>query len=287
MPKYIACLLISLLCGPGGTSTTLAADGVLEISQACAVAGCFSGDTAGFPVTITGAAGKSYLLTSSLTVPNQNTSAIQISIEGISVDLNGFTIKGTTTCNYLPYADCSPVGTGNGISGPAIISVRNGIISGMGGYGLDLGFDSVAEDVRVLTNGLGGIRMGPGGAVRSVTANANNGYGILTDFRNGIYSVIATNNNDGGIKMGQSGLVRDSVMHSNGGPGMECLEGCLATSNQISGNFGGALVAPPTCASTTLAYSGNQINGNFGPISTGCVAQIGQNLCNGSTATCP
>ncbi len=33
-----------------------AVDGVLEINQACAVnAGCFAGDTAGFPVTITGA----------------------------------------------------------------------------------------------------------------------------------------------------------------------------------------------------------------------------------------
>ncbi len=31
-----------------------AADGVLEINQACAAAGCFAGDSAGFPVTLRG-----------------------------------------------------------------------------------------------------------------------------------------------------------------------------------------------------------------------------------------
>ena len=41
-----------------------AVDGVLEINQTCAVnTGCFSGDAAGFPVTIDGSAGLSYVLT--------------------------------------------------------------------------------------------------------------------------------------------------------------------------------------------------------------------------------
>ncbi len=44
-----------------------AADGVVEISQACAAAGCFRADVAGFPVTIDGSAGKSYRLTGDLT----------------------------------------------------------------------------------------------------------------------------------------------------------------------------------------------------------------------------
>jgi hypothetical protein len=44
-----------------------ASNGVAEISHACAVhTGCFAGDTAGYPVTITRAAGPSYTLTSDL-----------------------------------------------------------------------------------------------------------------------------------------------------------------------------------------------------------------------------
>lgn len=285
MRKDYRYLLILLCCGcaePG-----FASDGVLEINQACVIGGCFSGDTAGFPVTIDGSAGKSYLLTSSLAVSSPNTSAIQISTDGVSLDLNGFTIKGTTTCGYQPYAVCGPTGSGNGISGPSNIAVRNGIVSGMGGYGLDLGFDSVAENIRTLNNGLGGIRVGPGSSVRSATANANGGNGVTTDFRSGVYSVIATNNNMAGIALGQGALVRDSVIHSNGGNGIECLNGCLASGNQVSSNFAVGLVAPANCGSGTLAYGGHQINGNLAGVATGCVAQLGQNLCEGSTAACP
>jgi hypothetical protein len=268
-------------------STAKASDGVLEISQACALAGCFSGDTAGFPVTIDGSAGRSYILTSSLTVANQNTTAIQITTDGVSLDLNGFSIRGTLLCNYLPYAVCTPVGTGNGIAALGNAAIRNGTIVAMGGYGLDMSFDSVVEDVRVLGNGLGGLRMGPGSSTRDVIANANNGYGILTDFRNTVHAVNATNNGAGGIKVGQSSLVRDSVVHSNNGPGIECLAGCLATGNQASGNIGAGLAGPTTCVNSDLSYSGNQIRGNSGGFLTGCGVQIGPNSCNGSTASCP
>ena len=53
-------LLLLALAGPA-----LAVDGVVEINQTCAVqTGCFSGDTAGYPVTITQPG--SYRLTSNL-----------------------------------------------------------------------------------------------------------------------------------------------------------------------------------------------------------------------------
>ena len=44
-----------------------ASEGALEINQTCALqTGCFAGDGAGFPVTIDGSAGSSYLLTGDL-----------------------------------------------------------------------------------------------------------------------------------------------------------------------------------------------------------------------------
>jgi len=239
-------------------------------------------------VTIDGSAGASYVLTGSLSVPNENTSAIQITIDGISVDLNGFSIRGITTCGFIPYAVCAPVGTGNGISGSNNTSVRNGTVIGMGGYGLDLGFDGVTENVRVLNSGLGGIRLGPGSAARAVTANGNNGFGVKVDFRGAVYSAITTNNNLNGIELGEGAIVRDSVVHSNGQHGLVCSNDCLATANEATGNGGFGFLAPDNCPiNGTLAYGGNVISRNAGGIIQGCSAQLGANVCNGTTAACP
>jgi len=278
--------LLTLLLA--GVSAANAADGVLEISQACVPAGCFGGDAPGFPVTIDGSAGHSYALTSDLTVPDEHTTAIEISASAISLDLNGFSVRGITTCNYFPYADCGPVGTGHGIAANAgIVHVRNGAVVGLGGYGIDLSFDSVVEEVRALNNGLGGIRLGPGSAARGVTANANGGHGVSALFRAGVHSAVATNNNQNGIWVGDGSIVRDSVVHSNGQNGIQCSGDCLATANEITANGGAGLVGPASCSSgTVVAYGGSLINRNAGGTVQGCALQVGSNVCGLST-NCP
>ena len=97
--KYGSALLWRIaLLALGLSSPALAVDGMLEINQACAVStGCFSGDAAGLPVTITAAG--SYRLTSNLTVPDENTDGIVVSANDISIDLNGFGIIGPVTCS--------------------------------------------------------------------------------------------------------------------------------------------------------------------------------------------
>ena len=89
----IACasVVLSLMLVLAPAATALAADGVVEINQACALAGCFAGDAAGFPVSITSSG--SYVLTSDL-APGA-TDAISIPADDVTVDLNGFTIAGT------------------------------------------------------------------------------------------------------------------------------------------------------------------------------------------------
>ncbi|MBY0400484.1 hypothetical protein K2X89_09335, partial [Myxococcota bacterium] len=108
-------------------SSAHAIDGVLEINQACASGpGCFSGDTAGFPVQVV--AGGSYRLTSSLIAPNQSVTLISITAVGARVDLNGFSIQGTNT--YAgPGQACTASGTGDGVVASAVASgasVSNG-----------------------------------------------------------------------------------------------------------------------------------------------------------------
>ena len=280
-------ILMCLALGLAGVPGAFASDGVLEINQACALSGCFSGDAPSFPVTIDGNAGTSYLLTSSLLVPNENTTAILITAGGVSLDLNGFSIRGITNCNFLPYAVCAPVGNGHGVSGLGSTLVRNGTVSGMGGYGLDLGFDSVAESVRALYNGLGGVQLGPGSSARAVTANANGGSGLNISFRGGAYSTIATNNNVSGIRVGEGSIVRDSVVNSNGMHGIECSDDCLATANEVTRNFGAGFLGPNDCLVGVLAYGGNMISPHSQGYVVGCSAQIGTNVCGGPGISCP
>jgi len=89
-----------------------AVDGVLEINQTCAVnTGCFSGDTAGFPVTIDGSAGRSYRLTGDLVLPNGNTHGVRITTQDVGIDLNAFAIIGTA-CVGATNSSC-PARLGN------------------------------------------------------------------------------------------------------------------------------------------------------------------------------
>ena len=102
MVRPASVTVVLVLLAPFG----LANDGVLEINQACAVnTGCFPGDTGGFPVTIDGSAGRSYRLTSDLTVPSADTSGIVVTISDVGIDLNNFAILGP-----CPKRACTPPG---------------------------------------------------------------------------------------------------------------------------------------------------------------------------------
>src|ERR1022692_224651 len=89
-----------------------AVDGVVLISQVQALAGNVTpGDAPGFPVTIS--VPGSYRLSGNLTVPDQNTTAIQIAADNVTIDLNGFSILGPTVCTGTPaVTSCGPKGSG-------------------------------------------------------------------------------------------------------------------------------------------------------------------------------
>src|SRR6266567_2659981 len=92
-----------------------AVDGVVLINQSSALAGNVTpGDAPGFPVTISVAG--SYRLSGNLTVPDANTTAIEITADDVTIDLNGFSIIGPTVCSGgPPVTSCSPTGSGAGI----------------------------------------------------------------------------------------------------------------------------------------------------------------------------
>ena len=175
-PLWTIALLTIALASPA-----LAVDGVLEINQACAVnTGCFSGDAAGLPVTITAAG--SYRLTGNLTVPDENTDGITVSANDVGIDLNNFAIIGPVTCSGTPTTCIPASGTGSGIERASLnfgsTSVKNGSITGMGYYGIWLGDQSEVTNVRVRWNRLDGISAEWGSTVSGNAAYGNDDDGI-------------------------------------------------------------------------------------------------------------
>src|SRR5436190_10630805 len=102
-----AVLLAGLSCN------MYAVDGIVLIDQNRALAGGVTpGDAPGFPVTISLAG--SYRLSGNLTVPDANTTAINITADNVTIDLNGFSIIGPVVCTPIgtPVTSCSPSGSG-------------------------------------------------------------------------------------------------------------------------------------------------------------------------------
>lgn len=153
---HAAATLLLLLAG-----NAQAADGVLEINQAKALAGGINGDLLldepGFPVAI-GEPG-SYVLTGDLEVPDLATSAILIGADDVTLDLNGFAIRGPNTC--VP-GECSQVGAGVGLASfNARTTVIGGSITGMGNDCLLLfGDEAHVERLAVSHCGVDGIQAG-------------------------------------------------------------------------------------------------------------------------------
>ena len=224
-------MLLTLVCSPA-----LAVDGAREISQACAATGCFSGDTAGFPVTIS--SGGAYVFTSNLDVTGeanpQNVTAVRVSasvLGGVVIDLNGFRILGTTFCPGTPPTTCSPTGTGNGVfSNANHITVKNGRISGMGSHG---------------------IRLVSGARVENMAIEDCAGDGIQAIGSGGLYLDNVVRRNGGrGIRTGSNALVRGNLIHANIGTGLHMSITTGYIGNVLSNNTAGDV------------FSGQNMGGN-------------------------
>jgi hypothetical protein len=273
--------------------TARSSDGVLEINQVCAIGpGCFAGDAAGFPVTITNRG--SYRLTSNLTVANANTTAISVQQEFVTVDLGGFHIRGVTDCTPDPVV-CTPLGTGSGVavdtSARFGVHVRNGTVSRMGASGVVVGGEGVVEQIVAEENGgIGivggnpavflshalvrnnvahfngshGIQTGEGAVVTGNSATRNAADGINCDFSSTVSGNSASRNGEDGIDCGDGSVVAENTVTFNGDEtlqftddGIECGTGCSVRANAVRANSGSGL-----SLGADSAYSDNVVTGN-------------------------
>jgi len=285
-PASFGVVLAALLGSMTTGAPAHAGDGVLEINQTCATqTGCFPGDSAGFPVTIS-VSGTSYRLTSSLLVPDANTDGINFStslITNVSIDLGGFEIKGPVVCSIPPA--CTPnTGSGSGIegfgTGNRAISVRNGSITGMGNFGILLGEQSMIEDMRIRQNRSTGIALFNGSIVSNSNVQYNGGDGIGIANGGRVSGCVAMGNGDDGIVITFSGVVEGSTAYDNVGSGIEGSSGVTISDNSSysNGSVGIAVGAASTvhgnsafsntgagiATATGSLVHGNVVRGNGG-----------------------
>ncbi len=244
------------------TLTVQAADGVIEINQAIVEA------NGGFPYVISEPG--SYILTGNLTVPDENTTAIEVQADHVTVDLNGFAIIGPVQCTAENGSvSCSPQGNGVGVKAKSVVAtvVRNGTVRGMGLHGVNINSSRV-EGVRALENGNTGISA-DGGIVRGCLAESNGLFGILLAQSGAVEHSIALFNGALGI------IVADVVVRGSAS------DSIIAQDSAVLGNWVGTELGVVGAS----GYADNVIDGVVTD-STGEAQPIGCNLVGGNLV-CP
>lgn len=215
-----------------------AGDGRIEINQSCALVGCVPGDAPGFPVTV---GPGSYILTGHLTVGSPATGAIAGTTD-VSIDLNGFSITGVTTCTGVPAA-CTGAGAGIGISLLERGTVRNGTIRRMGSDGIRGSAGLLVEDVVVSESGGDGITASDKGQqIRRCRIFQNGGDGISFYFSGSAGALIEGNTMHGNHRYGADVIAANVIgntVTSNGEEGLYMVSGTSFRDNKLSENNGG------------------------------------------------
>ena len=218
MKSILVLVFLLVLAGPAG-----AVDGVLEINQTCAVqTGCFAGDAAGFPVSITQTG--SYRLTGNLDLSAlPGTHGIVVSAPHVTLDLGGFEVAGASTCTGGgPTLSCGgALAHGVELSNGDGATVRNGTVRNMGGNGVGGLPDFVRiQGITAIHNVNNGISGQKGSIVLDCHSRENGDDGFDFDEGTVINNCTATGNgNDGFEGDGPGVVVTNSTSTGNGGSG--------------------------------------------------------------------
>lgn len=212
-----------------------ASDGVIEINQArMAEGGITSGDTPGFPITISQPG--SYRLTSNLSrflsfipIGSVQSHMIDVVADDVTIDLNGFRIScvrsvlivgGGGSSGPCPSQSDGGLGDaeGDGIHGTGSnLAVLNGTIWGMPDDGIDAGIDAgdvLIKNVRLVRNGDSGAIAHSGSLVMDSTAKGNGGAGFYITGGGQLARATTTENRDG-VRAQSGATIRDSMVYNN------------------------------------------------------------------------
>lgn len=193
---------------------------------------------------------------------------IQIASDHVVLDLGGFTIRGDTD---------ALAGIRSESPGSRGLTIRNGVVAGFPGDGIDL--DSfglveacVIERISAVGNGAAGIAVGQGAVVRECVAEDNGGDGVRTSFAALVQDCVSRNNGGLGFALELGSSIGGCVATSNSGGGIfvagrGSITGCVARSNDNAGieAFSSRVV---NCVSTFNVGPGFDVS--LGSLVTGC-----------------
>lgn len=178
----------------------------------------------------------SYYLTGNVTATLfMAKNGIEIATSGVTIDLNGFELNGSTgTSGYDGVTVTATT--------PRNITVRNGIVRGWGDDSVDLlnVTGGRLERITASENRGNGMNAGKGFAVETCTATENDGIGIFAYNGSVISGCAAAYNGGSGINIFASGAVRSCSATNNDDRGIvageySVVEGCSASLNTTYG----------------------------------------------------
>lgn len=248
----------------------------------------------------------SYYLTGNINSTNTNRHVIVVAADRVTIDLNGFSIRGLGTIQGA--FDC--IFAEEGFNS---ITVRNGFVHLAGRHGVNLSSASqcaveaigasscISGGIRTGTgsriigctaqgNGSDGITTGTGSAITNCTATSNAGTGITggLSLATGIGCTItecaASSNAGYGVHIGRGGVVANCAFFSNGTFGIYTESGCTVTNCTARENLSiGIYAASNSCTIIgCTAYS----NHNSGiAVFNDCVAKGNTSDSNGPDGT--
>ena len=210
--SILAATIVFVLAGESRSD-----EGRLEINQICATtSGCFDGDTAGFPVTISTSG--SYVVTGELAAAS-DLDGIQITADNVTLDMNGFRLVSSSSTSSAA----------DGIEGIGLqnVEIRNGIVEGFAGRGILLadGFGGVPVahghriiQMRTVGNGFQGVDLDGGGHLVSGSSSVSNGlWGFSVEGDSMIIDSVAENNVGPGLSLASETGYRNTVVSNNNG----------------------------------------------------------------------
>ena len=263
-------------------SPAVAADGVYEINQTCALnTGCFPGDTAGFPVT-TSMEGQSYRLTGSLVTTSPSSTAINFQfVPDNTIDLNGFSIS-SMGCP----GSCDTGGQAL-LVGPRT-AVRNGSIRGFQYAVRSNSDEAITVEGLQIESSVKGVLVGAKSLVRdnkiTVSGAASSGSGIET----GDNSIVSQNTlGVGGIETGNNSLVSYNALDGSDTYGI--FGGGTISSNSVRGFdisiYGGTVVRDNTVSGGQVGISaiGTIVDNLVSSSQTGINDNAGSSSVRGNT----
>jgi hypothetical protein len=250
-----ACATLSAqAAGPSASST---ADGRLVDQSKVLNGGVSAGDAPGFPLTLSEPG--LYRLTGNLTVSDPNLDAVQITADGVTLDLNGYSIVGPVSCTGSgAQLNCAPTpASGVGVrASQRQVTVRRGTIRGFGA----------------------GVLAGALSRVEDMSISHMNGTGIAA----GATSAVARNVvNQTMVGIQSWGLVRDNVVSGARNVGIGLIAPGIASGNLVTGGGGTGLQLP---SGTAAAFNVLTLNDGLAVSGQGLsLGDANTNLCGAAT----